>query len=228
MLGQLLKQLGGGVARLGLAAVLAAAGHRPLDRGDQVVLLVRLLDEIDRAELQRAHGRRDVTMAGEDDDRDRHAAGVELLEDLEARHVAHAKVEKDAAVVEHGLLEKFGAAGVDPRRVAVAAQQEAGGAANRRVIIHDVDYTGHCLAESLSTQRSFITNIDDERISAREYPYRMIPVCFTDHLTDSIEKRSDTRSPQSGRAERAGLVTACSGAGPRTRREAESGARPRQ
>ena len=123
-----------------LTALLRVGVQRVGDGQHQALFLVRLLDEVDGAAFQRAHGERHVAVPGQEDDRDRVAALVQFILQVETAHARHADVEEQATGalrpidVEKGLcrIERFNAH-------AGSAQEHAEGIAHRLVVVDDED-----------------------------------------------------------------------------------------
>jgi len=111
-----------------------------LDQAQHVGFGEGLLDEVDRALLQRRDRHRHVAMAGDEDDRQTAAAAVQLLEQLQPAHPRHADVEHDAAGHlrtahrEEGLRRVVRGHGV-----AVGLEHPHEGIAQGLVVIDDMD-----------------------------------------------------------------------------------------
>ena len=73
-----------------------------VDHADQAVILERLFEEIDRAQLHGLDCERNVAMPGHDHDRKRAAARLQALQKLDAVDAGHADVGDDASKVEAG------------------------------------------------------------------------------------------------------------------------------
>ena len=119
--------------------------QEPVDEG---VVVERLLDEVERAELQRLHGHRHVAVAGEEDDGPgrAQALGEQPLEELDAAHAVHAHVEQDAAGRGRGrqrrarVGEERLAGGVGAGGEVARAQQPGERVAKRLLVVDDVDH----------------------------------------------------------------------------------------
>src|SRR5882757_8880387 len=62
------------------------------DTAQDALGVERLLDEIERAVLDRLHRHRDVALSGDDQDRRRVRVGIELSQNVEARTARHVDV----------------------------------------------------------------------------------------------------------------------------------------
>src|SRR5581483_1473926 len=71
--------------------------ERAMDPVEQGLVAEGLLQEVERTCLHRAHGHRNVGVAGHDDGGDRDAAARQLLLQLETAHPSHPNVEHEAA-----------------------------------------------------------------------------------------------------------------------------------
>ena len=78
-------------------AVARIALERALDPVDEILIAEGLLQKVERSVLHGFHRHGNVTVSGDEDDRNGRAAQVELLLQLDAAHARHAHIEHQAA-----------------------------------------------------------------------------------------------------------------------------------
>ena len=115
---------------------LAAAGQRLLHRLEEVLVGERLGEKLDGAGLHRPHRRRDVPVAGDEDDGDARVHPGELALEVEPGEARHLHVDdqaarRDAVVALQELPRREEGLGLEPRR----AHEVADARAHRLIII---------------------------------------------------------------------------------------------
>src|SRR6185312_11063702 len=144
---------------------LGAPGERarqrflsPLDCVDQVLLVDRLGEEVDRTVAEGAPTGLDVAMAGNDDRRPVDALRDQPLLQLQSGNCRHADVEDEAAGLELRRLGqerlRIGEAG---RADADRREQQAEGVAHRLVVIDQIDRMVHGAASAIPSWRGRTT-----------------------------------------------------------------------
>ena len=121
-------------------AVARVALEGPLDAIDEILIAEGLLQEVEGALLHGLDRHRDVTVAGDEDDRNDGATQVELLLQLEPAHAGHAHVEHQATRLARLVgLEELARRGEGARREADGFQQETQGVTHAFIVVHDED-----------------------------------------------------------------------------------------
>src|SRR5215469_5368433 len=79
-----------------------------VDARNQGPVLEGFLEEVDGTRSHRLHGKRDVTMAGHDDDRDSHPAAYQFLLERQTVHAGHADVCHQTGILRLAAGEECG------------------------------------------------------------------------------------------------------------------------
>src|SRR5262249_43452924 len=110
-------------------------------RAQQNLVVVRLLDEVDRACFHRLHGKGNVAVAGDDNDRQIDFEMFKLAHEFEAIDLWHLDVGDDAASFNAGDgIDEYLAGGVGANGKMGGREQERHRFPRRVVIVYDMDY----------------------------------------------------------------------------------------
>ena len=79
-----------------MATLHGVEGNRLMDSFEQVLVVERLLDKVERASLYRPHRHLNVAMAGDEDDRQMNPLCLQALLEIQAAHTWHAYIQNQA------------------------------------------------------------------------------------------------------------------------------------
>src|ERR1700733_12217215 len=120
--------------------IIAGGGERGLDRRQQNVVLIRLLQEIEGAGFHGENGCLDVSLPGEEDDRWNESNGPEPRLHLQSADAGHLDVQENAAARKMLRLEQKGARGrIGNGGESHRSQESLERETHSRIVVDDMD-----------------------------------------------------------------------------------------